>query len=206
MKLLPGAEGFTDASTAVDALEIPADPSRAQGDVHPGGNPHYSQDPVRAGRVAALLARRLGEVDPKHAAAFGANLAAFNETLGKRLEAWTKRLAPFKGAKVVTYHRDLVYFADRFGLVTFGEIEPKPGIPPTAQHTAELVRRMKEAGVKLVLTVPWYEDRTPKSIAEMAGARVAAFALLPGGAPGTDSYFSWMDYDVETVAKALEAR
>ena len=205
-RIMPGNAGHVDASSAIEPLEVPAAVSRALGDVHPGGNPHYSQDPVRAARVAALLARKLAEADPKNAAAYEANRAAFQKRLDEKLAGWTKRLAPFKGARVVTYHRDWVYFAERFGLVLAGQIEPKPGIPPTAQHTAELIARMKAEGTRLVLTVPWYESRTPQSVAAAVGATVVPVALLPGAYPGTDGYFEWMDYNVDAIAKALEAR
>lgn len=206
--VMPGAPGHLDASQAVEPLEVP-DPgelSRAHGDVHPGGNPHYTQDPVRAGQVAALFAKKLAELDPANAAAYETARAAFQKRLDAKLAEWTKRLAPFKGTKTVTYHRDWVYFSERFGLVRTGELEPKPGIPPTAQHTAELIKRMKAEGVKLVLTVPWYEDRTPKAVADAAGAKVVPVALLPGGYDGTDGYFEWMDYNVSAIAEALEAR
>lgn len=205
-RVRPGQPGFLDASEAVAPLEVPTEVTRAMGDVHPGGNPHYMQDPVRAGQVAALLAKRLSELDPGGAPDYAARLKDFQARLAERLKVWTARLAPFKGAKAVTYHRDWVYFSDRFGLVPFGEIEPKPGIPPTAQHTADLIARMKAEGVRLVLTVPWYEERTPQAVAQATGARVAKAALLPGAFPGTDGYFGWMDYNVEAVAKALEAR
>lgn len=205
-RLMPGAPGHLDASTAVEALEIPHEVTREHGDAHPGGNPHYTQDPVRAGQVAALFAKKLSELDPANAAGYEAGRAAFQKKLDAKLAGWAKRLAPFKGTKVVTYHRDWVYFSERFGLVCFGELEPKPGIPPTAQHTAELVARMKAEGVRLVVTVPWYEDRTPRAVAEAAGARVAKASLLPGAFPGTDDYFGWMDHNVEAVATALEAR
>lgn len=205
-RLMPGQRGYLDASEAVEPLEVPAAVSRAMGDVHPGGNPHYTQDPVRAGQVAALFAKRLSELDPAHAADYAAGLGEFRKKLDERLAAWKSRLSPHKGTKVVTYHRDWVYFSERFGLVRSGEIEPKPGIPPTAQHTAGLVAVMKAEGVKLVLTVPWYEERTPRALAEATGAKVVPIALLPGAYPGTDDYFGWMDYNVEAIAKALEVR
>lgn len=204
-RLMPGAPGHLDASTAVEPLEVPTEVSRAHGDVHPGGNPHYTQDPVRAGQVAALFAQKLAELDPGNASAYESGRAAFQKNLNEKLTGWTKRLAPFRGTKIVTYHRDWVYFSDRFGLVRSGELEPKPGIPPTAQHTVALIARMKAEGVKLVLTVPWYEERTPRAVAEAAGATVVPIALLPGGYDGTDGYFAWMDYNVEAIAKALEA-
>lgn len=205
-RVMQGQPGYLDASAAVETLEKPETLSRAGGDVHPGGNPHYTQDPERAVQVAGLFARRLSELDPPNAAAYEANRAAFAARVQEKLAGWTKALAPHRGTKIVTYHRDWVYFSERFGLVRAGEIEPKPGIPPTARHTAALTARMKAEGVRLVLTLPWYEDRTPRALAEGAGAKVVPVALFPGSYPGTDGYFEWMDHNVSAVAKALEGR
>lgn len=203
-RVMQGQPGYLDASAAVETLEKPETLSRAGGDVHPGGNPHYTQDPERAVQVAGLFARRLSELDPPNAAAYEANRAAFEARAREKLAGWTKSLAPHRGVKIVTYHRDWVYFSDRFGLVRAGEIEPKPGIPPTAQHTAALTARMKAEGVRLVLTLPWYEARTPRALADGASAKVVPVALFPGSYPGTDGYFEWMDYNVSAIAKALE--
>lgn len=201
--VLPGGRGYIDASEAIEPLEIPTDPSRAEGDVHPHGNPHYMADPANAAPVARLIAERLKALDPEGAPVYESNLKAFETELASRLKAWSAAMAPFKGALYVSYHRDWTYFADRFGLVVAGEIEPKPGIPPTAAHTAHLIRTMKERGVKIIITDPWYEPRTAAFIADRTGAKVLDLALFPGGVKGADDYFSTVDHNVTAVSDAL---
>jgi zinc/manganese transport system substrate-binding protein len=162
-------------------------------------------DPANAKLVAREIAAKLGELSPKDAAAFQENLKSFEAKVDDGLKRWTAQLAPFAGAKFASYHKNLPYFAQRFGLVSDGEIEPKPGIPPTAAHTAELIERMKTDGVKLILTQAFYEDRTPASIARAAGARVITVAMAPGGVPEAQDYLGMMDYNVRSTAQALEA-
>jgi zinc/manganese transport system substrate-binding protein len=137
-RIQPGSKGFLEASSAIATpMEVPQNPSRAMGDVHPGGNPHFLTDPENGKLVAGLIANKLSELDSVHAADYAKNLATFNAEIDRNLQKWGEEMRPFKGQKYVSYHRSWIYFAERFGLVLAGEIEPKPGIPPTAQHTAE---------------------------------------------------------------------
>lgn len=204
-RLQPDSEGFLDASFAVEPMEVPENPSRAMGDVHPGGNPHYLTDPENAIKAAELIAGRLAKLDPERAEDYRRRARDFAGEVRKRLKDWRARLAPYRGAKFVSYHRYWPYFARRFGLIAAGEIEPKPGIPPTASHTAALITRMKAENIRLILTDPWFEERTPAFLAERAGARVVPAALLPGARPGTEDYFAWMEYNIVRIAEALAA-
>jgi len=201
--ILPGAAGFLDASTAVTPIEVPQNVSRSMGDVHPGGNPHYMLDPDNARLVARLIAAKMSALRPSDAAAFKDGLAAFETELGRRAADWKKTMEPLRGAKYVSYHKDASYFARAYGLVSLGEIEPKPGIPPTASHTAALIDRVKAEGARLVLTAPWYEDRTPRFIAKETGAAVIVTTNYPGALPEAKDYFSAMDHNVRAVADAL---
>jgi zinc/manganese transport system substrate-binding protein len=199
----PGARGFLDASAAVEPLDVPAQVSRALGDIHPYGNPHYMIDPENAKRVAGLIAERLAELSPADAARFQENARTFAAQVDDRMRRWSDRLEPYRGARFVSYHRNLPYLARRFGLVSAGEMEPKPGIPPTASHTAKLIARMKEDKVRLILTQPWYEKRTANSIARATGARVVVTAFYPESVPQAEDYLRMMDYNVAALAAAL---
>src|SRR5437867_10648863 len=137
-KIQPGAKGFVDASQGVDVLEKPVGTvSRAEGDIHPLGNPHYYADPKRLEVVASHLAEVFSQLDPANAADYAANAQAFDERLEASLATWEKEMPPYKGTSVVTYHKNFVYFADRFGLKLFGTVEPKPGIPPSPHYLSE---------------------------------------------------------------------
>ena len=204
-RIQPAAPGFLDASKAITPLEVPQNPNRSMGDVHPGGNPHYLTDPENSRVVAREIADKFGELSPGDAAIFQKNLKGFEARLDENLSRWKAAMAPYKGTRFVSYHKNLLYFADRFDLVPVGEIEPKPGIPPTPRHTEDLIALMKAKKVPLVLTQSFYEDRTPKFLADQTGAALLTFAMGPEGAPGAKDYFGAVDYNVRSIAESLSA-
>src|SRR2546422_9130547 len=151
-KIQPGTKGFVDASQGVNVLEKPVGTvSRAEGDIHPFGNPHYYADPKNLEIVAKHLADVFSRLDPANASDYAANAKAFDVRMDAALEKWSKEMEPYKGASIVTYRKNFVYFADRFGLKLFGTVEPKPGIPPSPHYVNDLAEAMKKAGVKVVL-------------------------------------------------------
>ncbi len=205
-KVQQGAEGFLDCSSAISPLEVPVKADRSMGDVHPMGNPHYMLDPENSGLVAKLIVEKMSTLFPENGDQFRKNLAAFEERLKASMKSWEKNLAPYQGKKFVSYHKVYPYFAKRFGLAASGEIEPKPGIPPTAVHTADLIEIMKKNQVGIILTEPWHESRTSESLARQTGAKVAVMCLFPGTVPEAKDYFSMMDYNVKKVAEALSGK
>jgi len=203
LRIQPAAPGFLDASKSITPLEVPQNPNRSMGDVHPGGNPHYLTDPENSRIVAREISDKFGELAPGDAAVFQKNLKEFEARLDENLARWNAAMAPYKGTRFVSYHKNLLYFADRFGLIPVGEIEPKPGIPPTARHTEDLIALMKAQKVPLVLTQPFYESRTPNFLADQTGAALVTFAMGPDGAPGVKSYFESVDHNVRAIAAAM---
>jgi ABC-type Zn uptake system ZnuABC Zn-binding protein ZnuA len=180
--------------------------SRAEGDIHPLGNPHYYADPKNLEIVAKHLADVFSKLDPANAADYAANAKAFDERMEESLEKWEKEMAPYKGASVVTYHRNFDYFADRFGLKLFGTVEPKPGIPPSPHYVNELAESMKKAGVRVVLYQPYYNADASHQVAQRAGAVAVEIATEAGGVPGTDDVFSKFNVLVSSVAGALSGK
>jgi len=206
-KIQPGAKGFVDASEGINVLEKPVGTvSRAEGDIHPLGNPHYYADPKNLEVVADHLAEAFSRLDPANAAEYAANARTFKEKMEASLEKWEKQMAPYQGASVVTYHLNFVYFADRFGLKLFGTVEPKPGIPPSPHYVNELAEAMKKAGVKVVLYQPYYNADASHQVAQRAGGTAVEIATEAGGIPGTDDVFSKFDTLVSSVAGALSGK
>jgi len=206
-KIQQGAKGFVDASQGVDVLEKPTGTvSRAAGDIHPFGNPHYYADPRNLIVVADHLAQVFSDLDPPNAADYAANAKAFDEKMTASLDKWEKQMAPYKGASVVTYHPNFVYFADRFGLRLFGTVEPKPGIPPSPHYVNDLAESMKKAGVKVVVYQPYYNADPAKQVAQRAGGTALEIATEAGGLPGTDDVFTKFDKLVSSVADALSGK
>lgn len=205
-KILGNAPGHISLARAVQLLDVPTVPvDRSQGDVHPGGNPHFWLDPVNAKAMAARLAEAFGQLDPAHATAFAANLKQFNAKLDAKLEEWTKQLAPFKGTRVVTYHKSFDYLLRRFGLELVGTLEPKPGVEPSPTHINALVPRAKAENVKLIIIETFRSRRTPERVASDIGAKLLALPGSVGGHERAKDYFSLMDYNVGEIAAALKA-
>jgi ABC-type Zn uptake system ZnuABC Zn-binding protein ZnuA len=206
-KIQQGTKGFVDASEGVDVLEKPTGTvNRAEGDVHPLGNPHYYADPKNLEVVANHLADVFSELDPANAADYAANAKAFGERMEASLTKWEQAMAPYKGASVVTYHKNFVYFADRFGLKLFGTVEPKPGIPPSPRYISDLAEAMKKAGVKVVLYQPYYDADASNQVAKRAGGVAAEIATEVGGVAGTDDVFTKFDALVSTIAGTLSGK
>jgi ABC-type Zn uptake system ZnuABC Zn-binding protein ZnuA len=204
-KVQVGANGYLDASARARILDIPQGQiTRAMGDVHPQGNPHYWLDPENGKAIGQEIAEKLSMLRPGDRSFFEQRLASFTSRVNEAEQRWATALAPFKGAKVVTYHRSFPNFAERFGLQVVGYIEPRPGIPPSPQHTLDLINEMKRQNVKLVLVEPYFDLKTPNSIARATGAEVLVMPPSVGGVKAITDYFQLFDYDVNLLVTALK--
>ena len=203
-RVQPGAPGYLDASAGVKILEIPTGQiTRAMGDVHPQGNPHYWLDPANGRVMARSIRDRLSQLAPADRAYFEARYAAFDVRLAEAERRWETRMAPFKGRKIVTYHRSWPNLMDRFGLDVIGYVEPKPGIPPTPSHTLALIGEMKAQGVTVIVVEPYFEKRTPQSIASQVGGKVVELAPSVGGNKAAPDYIALFDFNVAELVAAL---
>jgi zinc/manganese transport system substrate-binding protein len=204
-KIQPGGQGYLDASQFAQILEIPqGSVTRAEGDVHPMGNPHYWLDPDNGRRIAKGIAAKLSAMDPGDQAYFQQREQDFEKRLAEADKKWMAQMAPYRGRKVVTYHRSWPNFAKHFGLDVIGYIEPRPGIPPTPSHTIELVSLMKREVVKIELIEPYFDLKTPNSVATMVGGKVVVLMPSVGGKPEITDYFKLFDYDIALLTKAFE--
>src|SRR6266849_585196 len=200
-----GAPGYFDASQFAEILEIPTGTTtRAEGDVHPLGNPHYWLDPDNGRRIAKGIAAKLAEMDPPDQAYFQQREQDFEKRLAEAEKRWDAQMAPYRGRKIVTYHRSWPNFAKHFGLDVIGYVEPRPGIPPTPSHTLELVNLMKRENVKIELIEPYFDLKTPNSIASMTGGKVLQMMPSVGGKPVITDYFKLFDYDVNLLIQAFQ--
>jgi zinc/manganese transport system substrate-binding protein len=203
-RIQPSAEGYLDASQGARVLDVPTGPvTRAMGDVHPQGNPHYWLDPGNGRRIAQAVQKKLAALRPADAAYFAARLADFDARLTAAEKRWDAAMAPFKGKKVVTYHRSWSNLVGRFGLDVIGYVEPRPGIPPSPSHTFALMQEMKRAGVKILLVEPYFDLKTPNSIARETGAEVVVLPPSVGGMPQARDYIALFDHIVSLLSGAL---
>jgi zinc/manganese transport system substrate-binding protein len=206
-KIRPGSPGYLDASAGCDILERPTGTvTRAMGDVHPFGNPHYWLDPENGRVIARAIAAKLSQIDPSGAADYAKNLAAFEANLTEGAKRWEAALAPYAGTPLVTYHNSWPNFLKRFKLVAAGYVEPKPGVPPSPTHTVELIDLMRDKKIPVILMEPYFDRKTPQQIAEKTGAALLVFIPSVGGLPEIKDYFGLFDYDVKLLADALAAK
>ena len=204
-KVQPGGNGYLDASLTVKILELPTGQiTRAMGDVHPQGNPHYWLDPGNGRRMALAIRDKLTQLDPADKATFDARYADFDKRLAAAEKKWDAMMAPYAGTKIVTYHRSWPNFMERFGLNVMGYVEPKPGIPPSPSHTIELIGDMKAQGVKLIVVEPYFDLKTPQSIVNQVGGKVLVLAPSVGGEKAATDYIKLFEYNVNLLASTLK--
>jgi ABC-type Zn uptake system ZnuABC Zn-binding protein ZnuA len=206
-KIRPGSPGYLDAAAGCNVLGRPTGPvTRAMGDVHPQGNPHYWTDPENGRVIARSIARRLSQIDSAGQATYAQNLAAFEARLTQKEAEWQAKMAPYRGLDVVTFHDSWPNFAKRFALDVVGHVEPKPGIPPTPSHTLEIINLIQQKKVPLILVEPYFDLKTPKFIAGKTGAKVLVFYPSVGGTPAIADYFALFDANVDNFVAAMKGR
>ncbi|HEY4955772.1 MAG TPA: metal ABC transporter substrate-binding protein [Gemmatimonadaceae bacterium] len=202
-RIAAGAPGRIVASDGITMLEVPTSFDRSKGDVHSLGNPHFMIDPVDVKIIARNIADHFAQIDPKSAATYNGNLARFDTKLDAKYAGWKNELAPYRGARIVTYHKDFVYLAERFGLNIVDELEAKPGIAPSPAHLAEVIGKMKATNAKVILVQPFQNRKTAETVARQTGALVLDAPQQPGAVDNTATYFDLMDHLVNTLAGAL---
>ena len=203
-KVRPGTDGYLDLSAGVEIFDRPtANVDRSMGDIHAARNPHYWLEPGNAIRIAIQFRDRLVKLRPADAPYFNGRLNDFKKRANEANQRWTKALAPYRGAKIVTYHRSWTNFVRRYGLDVIDFVEPKPGVPPSPSHLFELVRAMKAQKVKVILVEPYFDLKTPNLIAKKAGAKVIVMYPSVGGAPGLDDYITLFDRNVKALTEGL---
>lgn len=204
-KVQPGARGYLDASMNVRILEIPTGQiTRAMGDVHPSGNPHYWLEPDNGRRIAQAIRDKLSELDQADRAYFAQRYNDFDKRLAEAQKRWSAAIAPYKGTKIVTYHRSWPNFMEYFGLDVMGYVEPKPGVPPSPTHTLELIEEMKRQDSKLIVVEPYFDLKTAQSIATKVNGKVLVLAPSVGGVKEAGDYLQLFEYDINLLVATLK--
>ncbi|HWO42628.1 MAG TPA: metal ABC transporter substrate-binding protein [Candidatus Eisenbacteria bacterium] len=202
-KILPGQAAYVDCSVGISVVEVPRGLDRGEGDVHPKGNPHYNLDPLNGKIMARNIADGLSRNFPQHRAAFEANLKTYLAELDRAIARWLAVAEPLKGLKFVSYHNDWTYFANRFGLRQVGTIEVKPGIEPTATHLVQLVEKVRQEKVPVIIYGP-QSDRYPRQLANQTGATVLRLQQIAGGSAETKTYVGFIDHNIKALLAAAK--
>ncbi len=194
--------GCVDCSAGVRVLEKPESLSRAQGELHPQGNPHYNLNPENGRAIARNIAAGLSRIDPAHAADYEKNLTTYLAELDPKIAEWKELAAPLKGVKAVSYHKDVPYLGAFTGIDFVDTIELKPGVAPTPTHLAELVKKMREQKVSLIVREQQYDAKAPAWLAEQTGAKVAVIGTMANSLPGTETFIKLSEANLKNLLKA----
>ncbi len=203
-KIEIGKPGRVQASQGIRLMNVPTNVTRAAGDVHALGNPHFTVDPIIAKAIAQHIAQSFSAVDAANAGFYDSNYKKFEATINAKLQGWGAIMLPFQGQHVAAYHDSWPYFAHRFGLNIDVFLEPKPGIPPSPSHLTDVIGQMKAQKIKAIIVEPYHDRRIAEKVARSTGAKVVDFSQFPGGIPGTDSYVRLIDVLVARLADALK--
>jgi zinc/manganese transport system substrate-binding protein len=204
-KIQMGGSGYLDASKVIKVLDVPGgNVDRSQGDVHPLGNPHYWLDPENSRRIAKMFADKFSQLDPRNAAAYESNRAAFEARLNAAEKAWAPQLAAIRGKPVVAWHTSWRYFADYTGMNIVAFMEPKPGVPPSPAHLAGVIATVKRTGAKVIIMEPFYDKKVADLVASRTGAKVLILPPSVGGIKGVDDYVQLMQYDISQLAAVVQ--
>lgn len=204
-ELFTGAERNIDLSRGINVLNPPTQPiSRAQGDIHAFGNPHYNMNPENSITMAKTIIEKLKEIDLKNASFYEENGKAFISKLEGKITGWKKLCANCKGQEIISYHEDIAYFADFLGMKAEEFIEPKPGIPPTPKHLEFLEGYVKAHNIKAIVMPTYYPKDAAEKLAQRVGAKVVTICQNVGEILGTEDTFSFFDYNFKQISEALK--
>ena len=203
-RIIMGGEGYTDASANVPLLQVPSNVTRAEGDIHVYGNPHYWLDPANGKIIAQNIYQTLVRLDREGEAYYGENLRRFNEKVDRKLEEWTAAMGPLKGSRIIAYHNEWPYFEQRFGLQIVDFLEPKPGIPPTPSQLAKVITEMKRDRITVIITSPYFTTDSAELVARNVGGKVVTLATSVGAEEHLRTYFDLFDYNVMMMTEALK--
>ena len=201
-KVQVGKPGYFMASDFVRKLELPTAVDRAHGDVHPYGNPHIQLDPRNIARVAKPLSERLAQLDPSSAAYYQSRYKDFESRWAKAIAEWEQRAAPLKGLRLVPYHKDSVYLIDWLGMVEVMNIEPKPGIPPSAGHLTDLLSKLQQQPADVIVYSAYQDPKAAEWLGERTKLPVVMLPYTVGGTPEAKDLYSLFDDSINRLLKA----
>ncbi|HKF93631.1 MAG TPA: zinc ABC transporter substrate-binding protein [Gammaproteobacteria bacterium] len=200
----PGEPGYVETSSLIQRLEIPSRVDRSMGDIHPGGNPHVQLDPRRVLKIAAVLSERMQQLDPDLAAQYRARCKDFKARWTKAIARWEAEAKPLKGVPVVVHHKNFTYLFNWLGIKEVGELEPKPGIPPTAAHLAELIAQLQAQPAKMVIRAAYESDQASQFLSERTGIPDVMLPYTIGGTPAANDLFGLFDDTINRLLGGLK--
>jgi ABC-type Zn uptake system ZnuABC Zn-binding protein ZnuA len=203
-KIQKGSAGYVDASEGVTLYQVPSSLNRGEGDIHIYGNPHYWLDPMNGKVIARNITNGLERVDPSNKSFYETNLQAFLTKIDSKMKEWQTKMTPYKGAKIIAYHNEWVYFETRFGLKIVDFMEPKPGIPPSPSQMVKVINEIKANSIKVIISSPYFTTSSSDVVTKQTGAKELTLATSVGGFDPVKNYFDLFDYDIDHLVALLK--
>jgi zinc/manganese transport system substrate-binding protein len=205
-RILPGREGFIEASSLVRRLDVPESVDRAQGDMHPQGNPHVQMNPHNITIIARVLGERLAHLDPDNAETYTAQTSDFLRRWQSAIVEWEKRAQPLMGKRVVCHHKSWLYLEDWLHLTEVATLEPVPGVPPTTSHLSKLLAELGSGGkgAEAIIRAPFQSEKASEWLQKHTGIPAVMLPLTVGGSDGATNLFSLFDDILERLISTLE--
>jgi zinc/manganese transport system substrate-binding protein len=203
-KIQKGSPGYVDASEGVGLLQVPSSLNRGEGDIHIYGNPHYWLDPLNGKVIGRNIANGLERLDPGNKTFYETNLNSFFNRIDVKMKEWQAKMAPFRGAKIIAYHNEWVYFEKRFGLQVVDFMEPKPGIPPSPSQLVKVIKEVQANNIKVIVSSPYFTTSSSDVVAKQTGVKELTLATSTGAFPAIKTYFDLFDYDIDKITEALK--
>jgi zinc/manganese transport system substrate-binding protein len=200
-KIQPGTPGYLEAASVVTMKEIPQRLDRAEGDVHAAGNPHIQTDPRNFLPVADILAARLAEIDPDHAATYKARHDAFVAKWKAAIQKWEADAASLKGTPIAVQHKSWIYLLDWLQLKEIVALEPKPGVPPSSGYLAEVLAKVKVTPVKMTIRAAYEDERPSEWLQKNAGVPAVELPFTVGGSDKAKDLFTLFDETIDHLRK-----
>jgi zinc/manganese transport system substrate-binding protein len=200
----PGSIGNFEAAQYVALLEIPTRLDRADGDVHAAGNPHIQTDPRNFLPIAEALGKRLIQLDPANTAFYQQQLATFNQQWRAAIAKWEKQAAPLKGVSIIAHHKGFPYLDDWLGLKEVAELEPKPGMEPSAAYLGKVLNELQQHPARMVVRAAYQSERPSEWIAERAHIPAVTLPFTVGGTPQATDLFTMFDDTIQRLLAGLK--
>lgn len=200
-KIQPGSTGYLDASAYVELKEVPQKIDKSMGDVHPGGNPHFYTSPAELFKIAAEIKNRLLEIDPSGKEVYNRNWETFNTRYETKTAQWKKAIEPLKGTKIVVYHESWTYLIEWLGFEKVASLEPKPGIPPSSGHIADVISQIQGKNVRFLFQEIYHPTSLSKKFAAKTGVKLLVLPSMTGAEKGTDSIWDKFDSIINRLVK-----
>ncbi len=199
--VMPGKKGFLDLSNYVKLIQTPTNVSRAGGDIHPAGNPHFCLNPDFIPELARAIADKLGQLDPANNSFYRENSRSLDKAWKTQLAGWEARIAVLRGKKVIEYHRNMDYFLERFGMEVCETVEPLPGIPPTSRHISHLIEKVKHGDIILILHDVYHSKKTSAFLSQKTGIPMIVLPHDVGAVEEATDIFSLHEEIISRLCK-----